>query len=64
MELQDVVNFAWWKMRFAARFCWLTRMPLTFGWQCAGSNLEMVGGDTTVPPGELVDDEIEEGLRG
>lgn len=53
-----------WKIRFAARFCWLTRMAPRFGWQCAGSNLEMVKGDTAVPPSELVDDEIEEGLRG
>lgn len=58
------MSHAWWKLRFAARFCQLTRMSLKFGWQCAGSNLEMVGGDTTVPPSELVDDEIEESLRG
>ncbi len=53
-----------WKLRFTARFCWMTRMPLRYGWQCAESNLDMVKGDTAVPPSELVDDEIEESLRG
>jgi hypothetical protein len=52
-----------WKIRFAVRFCRLTHMPLSYGWQCAESNLENLDGDTSVPPSEMVDDEIEEGLR-
>mgnify|MGYP001583718356 CR=1 FL=1 len=52
-----------WKIRFAARFCWLTRTSPRIGWGFAESNLEMAKGDTTVPPNELVDDEIEALLR-
>lgn len=53
-----------WKIRFTARFCWLTKMPIRYGWQCAGSWMEMLRGDTSENPSECVDDEIYESLRG